>query len=151
MKKIYYFCFQVLFFAVSVFALHFALFDFYSADRYEMYARLNSREPVFYSSLPILTFDLIIGIGIGFLNASCSTLAAESLAEIKKAIIFTDVIWVLFCFWWYFNNRGAINTEGIGHIISPFVVGFVGSVFALLNLAYFLSLRRANKQNIVQL
>lgn len=146
MKQIHYFFFQALFFAVSIFVLHFALFDFFGEAWSEVYTDPKLFAPIFWNTLPLLILDLIVGIGIGLVNSCFSTLLTENLRDIKQAAIVTDIFWLLFCWWWYFDSRGVINVEGIGHLLSPFMVGFVGLVLALLNLIYFLLLRRANKQ-----
>jgi hypothetical protein len=143
-KKTSYFIFQVLFFTVSTFVLHFALFDFIGGYRAGKYENWNHLESTFLNWLPVLIFDLFVGLIIGLLIGACSVLFSKNLSDLKIPIIITDIFWLLFCFIWYSNNKGGINTEAVGHLISPFIVGFVGIVLALINLAYFLLLSKNN-------
>lgn len=123
-----YFVFQTLFF--TVFLLHFALFDFYKSYQQNP----ENFTETFQNWLPVLIFDLIAGLIMGIIASSFSVLINNDKKNLIKIIIITDIIWLLFCFWWFFNNRGGINQEAIGHVISPFIVGFFAVILALLNL-----------------
>lgn len=92
----------------------------------------------------VLIFDLIVGIFIGLIVGAFSVLMSRDDAKLLKSIFVTDFVWLIFCFWWYFNNRGAINTEAFGHLISPVIVGAAGFALAVINLAYVLL---ANKKS----
>lgn len=146
MKKIHCFCFQVFFFALSTFVLHLALLDFIGNYRNSVYEDWNQLTTHLSNVLLLLAFDLMVGTSLGLLNGVCSVLFNENLSSLKTAVITTDIFWLLFCFWWYFNNRGVINVEAVGHLLSPFMVGFVGFVVSLINLPISLALSRANKK-----
>jgi hypothetical protein len=143
MNKKYYFIFQTLFFTATFFLLHFALFDFYST--YKESPELFYR--TFYNWLSVLIFDLFIGLMLGFVISAFSISINRNEKGLRYLIIVTDLVWLIFCFFWYFNNKGAINTEAIGHVISPIIVGFVGGILAILNLIISIVANRNLKQN----
>lgn len=135
MKKsgIYIFVFQILFYAATTFIVHLLFFDFWSAPNSGSYLQ---------NWLPVLIFDLIAGLVIGAANGLPWLIFGRGEGQTNKIFILTGAIWLVFCLWWYFNNRGSINREAAGHLISPFVFGFVGLVLAGLSFAYFLFRRR---------
>jgi hypothetical protein len=144
-KKTSYFIFQVLFFTLSTFVLHFALFDFIGGYRAGNYENRDHLESTFLNWLPVLIFDLFVGLIIGLFISFCSVLLSKKPADLKIPVIATDIFWLLFCFIWYSNNKGGINVEAVGHLISPFIVGFVGLILALINLVFFLLLFKNNE------
>lgn len=128
LKKKYYYIFQVSFFAVTTFLLHFLLFEFWSFNTADY----------FWHWLPVLIFDLVTGIFIGSIISICSVLLAKDIGGLRASIVVTDVTWLIFCFSWYTNNKGGINVEAVGHIISPVIAGFLGMLLAGINLFFFL-------------
>lgn len=135
MKKsgIYVFVFQILFYAATTLIVHLWFFDFWSAPNFRS---------SFLNWLPVLIFDLIAGVLIGAANGLPWLIFRKDSDPTNKFFILTGAMWLGFCFWWYFNNRGSINREAAGHLISPFIFVFVGLVLAGLNFAYFLFRRR---------
>ena len=132
--------FQTVFFAVTTFILHFAFFEFWQSEDYESYIQ---------NWIPVLILDLFVGVAVGLLNGLFSFLLNNIGGKMRFAIVLTDIIWLLFCVWWYFNNKGVINTEAVGHVISPFIVGFAGAVLALANLAVFLIYNLINRKRSI--
>lgn len=134
MKKagFYIFVLQTVFYAATTFIVHLLFFDFWSAPNSAVYLQ---------NWLPVLLFDLIAGLVIGLLNGLPWWVFGGE-GKTNKIFILTNSLWLVFCLWWYFNNRGAINREAAGHLISPFIFGFVGLFLAGLTFASFLYRRR---------
>lgn len=127
MKKYFYFAFQTLFIAITFFALHYTLFDFSSSENPQ-----QLRE----SWASVLYFDAFVGISTGLLISVFTVPVNTKGNGLLAAIILTDIVWLVFCLWWYMGNRGAINVEAVGHAISPIIVGAFGSFLAVCNLIY---------------
>lgn len=129
MKKsgFYIFVFQIIFFAATTFVVHLLLFDFWSVP--------NSAQ-TFQNWLPVLIFDLIAGLLIGFLNGLPYLIFGRK-GLTSNIFILTDIIWLVFCYWWFVNNKASINREPAGHLISPVICGFVGLILAGLAFGYF--------------
>lgn len=145
-NKTTHFVFQVSFFVLSTLILHLALFDFFIKNYREgSLSDWKFSEATFLNWLPVIIFDMFVGIILGLLHAVFSVGMIKDLDNLRKLIIPVNAIWLLFCFTWYFNNRGYINTEALGHVISPFMVGFVGGISSLLTLAFCLILNRTGK------
>lgn len=146
MDKTRYFLFQVAFYALSTLILHLALFDFIGEYYSGEFQNWNQFTQTFLNWLPVIIFDFLVGIFLGIINALLSVTISNDLKNIRKVIITTNIIWLVFCLLWYLSNRGAINKEAIGHVFSPFIVGFVGMLLALINLAATLSLNKTPNQ-----
>jgi heme A synthase len=142
MSKTRYFIFQALFFTATFFLLHFALFDFYST--YKESSELFYK--TFENWLWVLIFDLFVGLMVGLIISAFSVAINNNHKSLRNLIIVTDLVWLTFCFVWYFNNKGGINIEAIGHVISPIIVGFVGGILAILNLIISLVANKNLKQ-----
>lgn len=142
-NKTRYFVFQVVFFGFSTLILHLALFDFFIENYREgVLSDWKFSEGTFLNWLPVIIFDMFVGIFLGLLHAVFSVGMIKDSNNVRKLIIPVNAIWLLFCFIWYFNNRGYINTEALGHVVSPFMVGIVGGLSSLLTLASCLILNR---------
>lgn len=127
MKKYFYFAFQTLFIAITFFILHYSFFDFSSAENPQSY---------WENWASVIYFDAFVGLVVGLLISLFSVVLNKNEKSLIIALIFTDFAWLAFCFYWYFNNRGVINVEAVGHLISPVIVGAFGVFLAFLNLFY---------------
>lgn len=135
----YIFVFQIVFFAVTTFVVHLLFFEFWI---------LPNASATFRNWLPVLIFDLVAGLAIGFLNGLPWWIFGKK-GLTSNVFILTDIVWLVFCYWWYFNNKPSINREAAGHLISPFICGFAGLILAGLSFGYF-SYRQRKFQEIVE-
>lgn len=135
-----YSIFQILFFGVTTFLLHFALFEFWRYDG-ELFWK------VFNNWFPLLIIDLFVGLVIGLMVGVGALIFRKDGQDLIIPIIVTDILWLGFCILSFNLFRDPDGREPAAHIISPMFAGFIGLILALANLNYFPLLNRITKND----